>query len=831
MTHIVPKPNPAFTPFWIRRNTAEANDAYLRRVLMLKESRKQPVLFRFGPGDNLGFEKRAEDTIAPKPRNHVIYGLPRAWGADDVETLLANQNWSQVGHIVRRKRSWVVSAQAPPDSATRTSWHYDLQYSDQVQDTIAVTIQVAVRSPDRLEVRQRMPGPRRVQDPVVRVEQPATKESSGATATEDLSKAQAAAPAEARDSKDKDDRGRSRSRGRDATAPTQIDPGSQMEQDQEGDSGTAALDETKTKKQKVGEPIDPADAVQNFKWREWDQGGSGDCFYRSCSLFLKDFHAQPDRERSRQEGAWLRSETVKHVRKHCGRFQELFQNFEEYKAWQTKCGNASAWAEGKAIQACSEKIGRPVVVWEKKQDSDGVITYNRFVLAPRFSRGFACSADDKVICVILCDKHYTALLPPRDSKFPASWLRETPDVVVQLDGGTSAGHRTGAEGVRAGSSSVCAPQHGLVPVVSFPQVSGLSQGEGRRAEGASPAARSARSSGCGRPLRRLRAKTLCSLASSESSCAGAHSVAPSVWSPSRFLPDLPTPSVHSVVPASLGPSLRTRSVHTMVSGSVSRPGLPTPSAHAWVHSAHASSQPNSLRPSEPSLAGFANSDPANQPLGKQNVWDLPDVPATGLIASKDQNLAVNVGDQEFICVFVAATRQKIKEKRWNHVRLKHKGNYVPADRPFKPPVQIIEASANIPEDQRCWTCAFCDAGLPSCTAHQKVKSIAHHYKVHHPRRKLDFASKGKARRLRRKRTGKDGPKKPGLREKNAAARDLSRNGHQLVLWGPRLPTWPGNKRPGPRYTCVKCWRYGAYDPQWDSVPCAVQSRGPLLVAN
>eukprot|EP00438_Fugacium_kawagutii_P032616 Skav233161 [mRNA] locus=scaffold1669:495717:501543:+ [translate_table: standard] len=693
MTHIVTKPNPDFTPFWIRRNTAEANDAYLRRVLMLKDSRKQPVLFRFGPGDNLGFEKRAEDTIAPKPRNHVIYGLPRAWGADDVETLLANQNWSQVGHIVRRKRSWVVSAQAPPDSATRTSWHYDLQYSDQAQDSIAVTIQVAVRSHDRLEVRQHLPGPRKVQDPAVRVaaasaQQRATEENAVTTATEDPSKVQAAAPAEARDSKDKDERGRSRSRGRDATALTQIDPGSQMEQDQEGDSSTAALEETKTKKQKVGEPIDPADAVQNFKWREWDQGGSGDCFYRSCSLFLKDFHAQPDRERSRQEGAWLRSETVKHIRKHSGRFQELFQNFEEYKAWQTKCGNASTWAEGKAIQACSEKIGRPVVVWEKKQDSDGVITYNRFVLAPRFSRGFACSADDKVICVILCDKHYTALLPPRDSKFPASWLRETPGVVIQLDGGTSAGHGSGAEGVRAGSSSAHPTQHSLVPVVSLPQVlpgpsqprrsdcdfviprfsssgisdpnaaapsspprlqvSSLSQGEGRRAEGASPAARSARSSGCGRPLRRLRAKTLCSLASSECSCAGAHSVAPSVWSPSRSLPDLPTPSVHSVVPASLGPSLRTRSVHTLVSGSGSQPGLPTPSAHTWVHSAHASSQPNSLRPWEPSLAGFASSDPANQPLGKQHVWDLPDAPATGLVASKDQNLAVNVGDQEFI---------------------------------------------------------------------------------------------------------------------------------------------------------------------------------------
>lgn len=283
----------------------------------------------------------------------------------------------------------------------------------------------------------------------------------------------------------------------------------------------------------------------------------------------------------------MRAQTCQHIRKHTARFQQLFDNYSEYKAWLTKSGSQTTWAEGKVIQACAEKLCRPIVVWEKKTDSEGIVTYNRFVLAPRFSRGFACGSEGKVVCLILCDKHFTALLPPADSAFPPSWLRETPDVVIQLDGGTSSERALHSSAVEASSSSAVPPQVTGVPaivappnlrasgrsdcdlVVHAPSVSGGSgPQDSPRPQvvvpaGAevsprpvlSPGSRSSRHfPGCGRPLKRLRGKTLCSVASSACSCSG--SGVPGAWSPSRSLPDLPTPSAHSLVP----PSLRTQSL-------------------------------------------------------------------------------------------------------------------------------------------------------------------------------------------------------------------------------------------------------------------------------
>lgn len=250
MTQILAKPSPDFTPFWIRRNQAEGHDAYLRRVLLLQETRKQPVLFRFGPGDNLGFEKQPQDAIVAKPRNHVIHGIPRSWGSDDVETLLTNQNWTNIGTIVRRKNSWVVFAQAPPDSPTRTSWHYELQYSDQDRDVIAVSIQVAVRSPDRLEIRQNLRGPRKVHETAPSAGAPGKKHQTAeakaeAAAAESPAKAPPGTPVEPRQPDKEGERSRSRSRGRgESVAVTQMDTSGSQDEDDKG----PGLVESKSKK-------------------------------------------------------------------------------------------------------------------------------------------------------------------------------------------------------------------------------------------------------------------------------------------------------------------------------------------------------------------------------------------------------------------------------------------------------------------------------------------------------------------------------------------------------------------------------------------------------
>jgi hypothetical protein len=169
---------------------------------------------------------------------------------------------------------------------------------------------------------------------------------------------------------------------------------------------------------------------------------------------------------------------------------------------------------------------------------------------------------------------------------------------------------------------------------------------------------------------------------------------------------------------------------------------------------------------------------------------------------------------------LATSKKKLQEKRQKHTALKHNRNFIPADRPFKPPVEILEATSAIPVDQRCWTCAFCDDALPNLTKYQGERSVAHHYTSKHPRRKFDQSNKRKARARRRQQLGLQAPKKPGNAAFHEAARDMNRGGHQLVRWQPDLATWPGSKRETPRYTCVKCWHFGSYDQAWDKQACS-----------
>ena len=68
-------------------------------------------------------------------------------------------------------------------------------------------------------------------------------------------------------------------------------------------------------------------------------------------------------------------------------------------------------------------------------------------------------------------------------------------------------------------------------------------------------------------------------------------------------------------------------------------------------------------------------------------------------------------------------------RRSNHMNLRRPGvPKRPEDRPFKPPLPIVHASNMIPHEQRAWTCAFCDHGLPYLTSKsQHQKSVRFHY--------------------------------------------------------------------------------------------------------
>ena len=82
--------------------------------------------------------------------------------------------------------------------------------------------------------------------------------------------------------------------------------------------------------------------------------------------------------------------------------------------------------------------------------------WQRFCLAPKFSRGVACGAKDVVpIVVILKDKHYQALRCPDQGVLPKSWLCETQsnhaDLVIDLTGAGRGKRFLGSNGSDVGS--------------------------------------------------------------------------------------------------------------------------------------------------------------------------------------------------------------------------------------------------------------------------------------------------------------------------------------------------------------------------------------------
>ena len=71
--------------------------------------------------------------------------------------------------------------------------------------------------------------------------------------------------------------------------------------------------------------IDPAEA-QKAGWKHVDPGGNGDCFFRATAKaqawMIKGQELTP--EQTIAKGSWLRSLTVKHIKKHIDRFREAW---------------------------------------------------------------------------------------------------------------------------------------------------------------------------------------------------------------------------------------------------------------------------------------------------------------------------------------------------------------------------------------------------------------------------------------------------------------------------------------------------------------------------
>ena len=261
------------------------------------------------------------------------------------------------------------------------------------QTSWSITIQVAVRSQNGPQSRVAVTGPRKIrtlgyfipEDYSAANDSEVLKDAAEKSSVQNVPlQPPSQGVSLQRDGRASPARGRSRSpKGTNEVAATVPDSQSQGEET----SSPVKVDQGPPKKPKISEPSDPTQAIDSFGWRHWDQGGTGDCFFRVASVFMSNAAERPSAEDSRRDGAWLRAQTCQHLKKHEVRFGQLFQNKSEWATWLASVARPNTWAEGKALQALSEKIGKPLIIWEKKTEVSTVV-FTRFVVAPKFSKGF-----------------------------------------------------------------------------------------------------------------------------------------------------------------------------------------------------------------------------------------------------------------------------------------------------------------------------------------------------------------------------------------------------------------------------------------------------------
>ena len=741
--------------FWIRKLETENAEFYYRRVRALGTSRKQPLLLRRGGGSDLGFLFQEGDKSENRPQVFDMWGFPKDWDEEDVLTLLKNLKWVSPSVLSKRRFqqqwSWRVRASPPPGNSEKSSWIY------RIADDMPWSLEVLLAPPRPSKfTSQTVQGPPKKFGNVTLGDFLQTaKETSANQPSEDRRTRgranQAAAEQEARAKQ----RGRSRTPTRKDAKDT-VHAEKSEETAKASDNAAMEVDDQVAAtqidpvEQNHRDPIDPTDATQNMSWVLQDWKGNGDCGFRAIADGWADTTAREKwtEADAKREAAWIRSQCIAHIRKHQERYKkfELASSINSFDDFVQKAGENTFWINGMLLQSASEKLGAPIVVW-RATEAGG---WKRFCVAAKFSKGHACKAKDvQPIVIVLENKHFRALRCPAEASVPKAWLRESSrDVqseLIDLTGGGS------------GAAPDLSP--GKASVVSFATPSVHSFVSSHAASVVPPSSASrAPLPGGGLPAVSVTGRTSQSRAGS------------AVSSSSRAAASVATPSVHSLPGSGVGRAEpHTPSVHTLVSGLT----LGTLQA--------------SLIPWEPSArVGLRRRLCGKQyvpPEVKRHVWGS--LEKEEWKPGQASSSAANVGDESFVwtcsrcdSVFTADTKKKLLIKRQNHCKCRHGGVLLAVDRPFKPPVQIVEASSDLPENGRSWNCAFCNAGLPDLPKHQKAKSIAHHYATKHPRRKKDFATKGKARSQRRRKLGKAGPKHPAAVAINAAVRDLSRGGAQ-----------------------------------------------------
>lgn len=396
---------------WQFRSKEATDETYFRAAEKEAQQHKVPLALRQGgPHDVglIGIDPRPESRT--RQRSWELYGAPSHWYQHEVESFLTSEGWKSVVLKTRVRRRgqgvWLFQAICPPfqtGDLDGGSWSYT---NADGSCHMSITLEgPRKRKPFQTE---RLNGPR----------------------------------------KQWTDKGHSFTRPQ---AATQIDSSdSEKEEPKENPNGNSPRTTQQSGSNKRHKNVLPAGAVsaddwiaQNHpQWQIWDDGGSGDCGFRSTVRSLAVMQGKEyESTKVISEASRLRTLCVGHLLKNKGDYEDFFapdpqatadqrdgnpepDSFSDYIMLASK---KNFWIDGLMLMGLSHRLGRAFVVFVWSNRDKG---WDRHVLAPSFDdKKKAKSPSGTPVCLLLKSGHYRALVPKTsDVKFPQEWLLETPMV-------------------------------------------------------------------------------------------------------------------------------------------------------------------------------------------------------------------------------------------------------------------------------------------------------------------------------------------------------------------------------------------------------------------
>ncbi|CAE7913730.1 unnamed protein product [Symbiodinium sp. KB8] len=186
--------------------------------------------------------------------------------------------------------------------------------------------------------------------------------------------------------------------------------------------------------------------LTDHNWFIKEDGGGGDCAFKAVARAIAHRKGlDPNPEELQREAATLRLLAVGHLAKHKQRFSEFWvaedpaidpAAVDEPQFWGghsppttfddfiKMMARKEAYADGVALQALSERLGTPSIVWHYQPEDSA---WQRSVLAPFEREGCAGTArkSPPAVTLVLRDAHYRSLLGPPSADCPSAWLKLT----------------------------------------------------------------------------------------------------------------------------------------------------------------------------------------------------------------------------------------------------------------------------------------------------------------------------------------------------------------------------------------------------------------------